>query len=112
MTNNTTGPGPFSMEADTPLDLYNIYLDAHETDDEGDIVGLPYATVEQWLSNTLDPEPLSALGSIYLVRRYLEEREFNLVRSARAEGMSWAWIAAQLGRSKQAVWEKYRGLDD
>jgi hypothetical protein len=53
-------------------------------------------------------DPLMALSSIALLRVYLEDRESDVVRKARAEGRSWAQIADALGRSKQSVWEKYR----
>jgi hypothetical protein len=34
-----------------------------------------------------------------------------LVRQARAEGASWATVAAALGMSKQAAWEQFRRFE-
>jgi hypothetical protein len=42
------------------------------------------------------------------LRDWVDEREVVLVAKARRDGWRWPWIAHALGRSKQAVWEKYR----
>src|SRR3981189_2162695 len=53
-----------------------------------------------------DPEnPLAALGAR---QHWLARREEGLVQEARDRGASWGDIARVLGRSRQAVWERYR----
>ncbi|MFC7328609.1 hypothetical protein [Marinactinospora rubrisoli] len=56
-----------------------------------------------------DEAPLAALQAIAELRRELERREAVNVRKARAQGATWAEIAAMLGVSKQAVHKKYGG---
>ena len=57
-------------------------------------------------------DPTLALAAIGALRKWLEEREETLIRAARSDGHSWQGIATFLGRSKQAVWEKYRNPAD
>lgn len=56
-----------------------------------------------------DDDPLSALRGGAELRRVVERHEAVLVRRARAAGLSWAQIAAELGVTKQAVHRKYGG---
>jgi len=56
-----------------------------------------------------DPDSLFAVG---LLRRWAEDAEEMLVLKARVEGWSWKRIADELGRSKQAVWERYRDPEE
>jgi hypothetical protein len=51
---------------------------------------------------------LRAVGEM---RQWLEELEPALVAGAREDGQSWEAIADALGRSKQAVWERYRSTE-
>jgi hypothetical protein len=57
-------------------------------------------------------EPSEALVAIGELRRWLELQEGEAVLKARVEGRPWGFIAERLGRSKQAVWEKYRDPDE
>ena len=56
-------------------------------------------------------EPLSDVDStlfaVGALRRWLGDREMIGVFKARAEGRSWSWIGERLGKSRQAVWERY-----
>ena len=54
---------------------------------------------------------LDVLGDVGLLRQLLEEAEAAGVGAARAGGRSWAEIAAALGVSRQAVWERWHPLD-
>lgn len=56
-------------------------------------------------------DPLKGLGDIRTVRGYLEEREIDFVKAARQWGKSWAEIAASIGTSRQAAWERWQELD-
>lgn len=51
---------------------------------------------------------LLGLGAL---REYLEAAEADCVALARADGLSWSYIAALLGKAKQNVWRKHRGVD-
>ena len=56
-----------------------------------------------------DPDdPVVSLSAIREVRSWLDVRELHFVERARTEGLSWHGIGQALGRSKQAVWERYR----
>jgi len=55
---------------------------------------------------------LTALADLGLVRRLLEQAEFEAVRTARAEGKSWSEIAVRLGVTRQSAWERWRDIDD
>lgn len=70
-----------------------------------------------------DPDPLSVvydiehqkgedpdrpLRLIALLRRYLQEQEEAWVLEAQICGRPWSHVGRLLGRSKQAVWAKYR----
>jgi biotin operon repressor len=54
----------------------------------------------------------STLSGVTQARKYLDEKEAELVLAARSAGSSWGRIAADLDRSRQAVWEKYRMYED
>jgi DNA-directed RNA polymerase specialized sigma24 family protein len=47
---------------------------------------------------------LSALGQL---RRRVRELEEQVVRQARAEGLTWEEIAKRLDRVRSTVWERY-----
>lgn len=55
---------------------------------------------------------LAALADLGLVRRLVEQAEFEAVRAARAEGKSWSEIAVRLGVTRQSAWERWRDIDD
>jgi hypothetical protein len=54
---------------------------------------------------------LVVLGDVGLLRQLLDDAEAAGVSAARAGGRSWSEIAAALGVSRQAVWERWRALD-
>jgi hypothetical protein len=64
--------------------------------------------VRAMLEHADDTDPNFGLAAVGSLRRWLAEREEDLVKKARVEGWSWFGIAEALGRSRQAVWEKYR----
>lgn len=55
---------------------------------------------------------LRALGDVGLVRRLLDQAEFEAVRTARRQGRSWSEIAVRLGVTRQSAWERWRDVDD
>jgi len=55
---------------------------------------------------------LRALADGGLIRRMLDEVEFEAVRTARKHGKSWAEIAVKLGVTRQSAWERWRDVDD
>jgi hypothetical protein len=55
-----------------------------------------------------ESDPKSALSAMGILQHWLASREEALVQEARVKGASWADIARLLGRSRQAVWERYR----
>jgi hypothetical protein len=55
---------------------------------------------------------LEALAEIGVVRRLLDQVEFETVRAARGQGKSWAEIALRLGVTRQSAWERWRDVDD
>jgi hypothetical protein len=55
---------------------------------------------------------LRALADTYLVRRTLDQVEFEAVRAARRHGKSWAEIAIRLGVTRQSAWERWRDVDE
>jgi hypothetical protein len=57
-------------------------------------------------------DPIIALEAIGNVRRWLDQREYHFVTAAREEGRSWQGIGEALGRSRQAVWQRYRNPSD
>jgi hypothetical protein len=57
-------------------------------------------------------DALRALTDGGLVRRMLDEVEFEAVRTARKHGKSWAEIAVKLGVTRQSAWERWRDVDD
>jgi hypothetical protein len=54
---------------------------------------------------------LAALADTGLVRRLLDQVEFEAVRTARGQGKSWAEIAVRLGVTRQSAWERWRDVD-
>jgi DNA invertase Pin-like site-specific DNA recombinase len=57
-------------------------------------------------------DPLKALGDLRTVRAYLDEREIEFVQWARQGNKSWAEIAAAVGITRQAAWERWQELDE
>jgi hypothetical protein len=55
---------------------------------------------------------LKALADLGLVRRLLDQAEFEAVRTARRHGKSWSEIAIRLGVTRQSAWERWRDVDD
>jgi hypothetical protein len=55
---------------------------------------------------------LTALADIGVVRRLLDQVEFEAVRTARKHGRSWSEIAIRLGVTRQSAWERWRDVDD
>lgn len=55
---------------------------------------------------------LLALGDVGLVRRLLDQAEFEAVRTARLQSRSWSEIAVRLGVTRQSAWERWRDVDD
>lgn len=55
---------------------------------------------------------LRALADIGLVRRMLDQVEFEAVRAARRRGKSWAEIAIRLGVTRQSAWERWQDVDE
>ncbi len=55
---------------------------------------------------------LTVLADIGLVRRLLDQVEFEAVRTARKQGKSWSEIAIRLGVTRQSAWERLRDVDD
>lgn len=61
------------------------------------------------VARTGDDDPLTALEATAEARQTLERVTAVQVRRARAQGSTWAQIAAALHVSKQAVHKKYGG---
>jgi DNA invertase Pin-like site-specific DNA recombinase len=57
-------------------------------------------------------ELLYTLRCIVQVRGKIDQSELAAVRGARQAGISWTEIAAALGISRQAAWERWRELDE
>jgi hypothetical protein len=55
---------------------------------------------------------LSVLTDVGVVRRLLDQVEFEAVRAARKQGKSWSEIAIRLGVTRQSAWERLRDVDD
>ncbi|HUF33257.1 MAG TPA: hypothetical protein VMN58_08640 [Acidimicrobiales bacterium] len=49
-----------------------------------------------------------ALFGIGLIHMWVNDQEMTRVFEARHARRSWGWIGARLGRTRQAVWERYR----
>ncbi len=56
-----------------------------------------------------DGDPRTGLGAVAALRKLTDQMERAQVRSARAQGWSWAEIARELGVSRQAAFKKHHG---
>jgi len=61
------------------------------------------------LNGSTSPDPATGLRAVATLRRLVEQLEDLQVENARAQGWSWADVAAALGVSKQAVHKKHAG---
>ncbi|GAB2965711.1 PASTA domain-containing protein [Amycolatopsis acidiphila] len=59
-----------------------------------------------------DDSALIALTDVGVVRRLLDQAEFEAVRAARGQGKSWSEIAIRLGVTRQSAWERWRDVDE
>ncbi len=80
-----------------------------------------WSRLEGWYQGASSPLPgdpgdgqraLRALEDSGLVRRLLDQVEFEAVRTARRNGRSWAEIAVKLGVTRQSAWERWRDVDE
>ncbi|HEY3607355.1 MAG TPA: PASTA domain-containing protein [Pseudonocardiaceae bacterium] len=55
---------------------------------------------------------LTALTDIGVIRRFLDQVEFEAVRTARRQRKSWSEIAIRLGVTRQSAWERWRDVDE
>ena len=53
-----------------------------------------------------DPDPLKVLRAAALYKRYFDAVEREGIALARKLGVTWEEIAAALGQSRQAVWQR------
>jgi hypothetical protein len=70
-----------------------------------------WSRLSEWNQDDSDGA-LRALGDVGLVRRLLDQTEFEAVRAARGQGRSWSEIAVRLGVTRQSAWERWRDVDD
>jgi DNA invertase Pin-like site-specific DNA recombinase len=56
-----------------------------------------------------DPDPRTGLRAVAALRKLVDQLERAQVRAARADGLSWADIAAELGVTRQAAFKKHHG---
>jgi DNA invertase Pin-like site-specific DNA recombinase len=56
-----------------------------------------------------DRDPRTGLRAVAALRKLVEQLERAQVRSARAQGWSWAEVAKELGVSRQAAFKKHHG---
>jgi hypothetical protein len=52
--------------------------------------------------------PLEALEAVVAIRQRLDDVELHAVTTARDKGATWEDIAAAIGVTRQAVYQKYR----
>jgi hypothetical protein len=55
---------------------------------------------------------LTALADVGVIRRLLDQVEFEAVRTARRQRKSWSEIAIRLGVTRQSAWERWRDVDE
>jgi hypothetical protein len=55
-----------------------------------------------------DPDPLEVLRIAAAFSRYFEMAQKEAISFARSSGLSWEQIAASLGQSRQAIWQRAR----
>lgn len=55
---------------------------------------------------------LTALTDVGVIRRFLDQVEFEAVRTARRQRKSWSEIAIRLGVTRQSAWERWRDVDE
>jgi DNA invertase Pin-like site-specific DNA recombinase len=56
-----------------------------------------------------DWDPRTGLSAVAALRKLTDQMERAQVRSARAQGWSWAEIARELGVTRQAAFKKHHG---
>lgn len=56
-----------------------------------------------------DQDPRTGLRAVTALRKLADQLERTQVRSARAQGWSWAEIARELGVTRQATFKKHHG---
>ena len=56
-----------------------------------------------------DGDPNTGLAAVAALRKVVDQLERAQVRSARAQGWSWADIARELGVTRQAAFKKHHG---
>ena len=52
------------------------------------------------------------LASVNASRSRLDEQERAIVKEARDAGLSWEAVAELFGVSRQAVWQRFAGVDE
>jgi len=57
-----------------------------------------------------EPDPLEVIELASRYQRYLDAIQMNAVPAARADGHTWDEIGQAIGTSRQAVWQRFRGV--
>jgi DNA invertase Pin-like site-specific DNA recombinase len=60
-------------------------------------------------ADAADGDPQTGLRAVAALRKLMDQLERTQVRSARAQGWSWAEIARELGVTRQAAYKKHHG---
>jgi|KBSMisStaDraftv2_1062788.scaffolds.fasta_scaffold2076453_1 hypothetical protein len=58
------------------------------------------------------PDPLEVIKLAARYQRYLDAVQMKAVPAARASGHTWEEIGAAIGTSRQAVWQRFRGVHE
>ena len=92
------------MESDNPeiKAFYERVRDLYEK--FGAIPGWNPADIAPLARSSDVDERLFGIGAL---RLYLDNAEMTAVFDARVDGRSWSWIASRLGKTRQALWERY-----
>ena len=56
------------------------------------------------------PDPLAVIRLAAQYQRYLDAVQMKAVPAARARGHTWEEIGEAIGTSRQAVWQRFRGV--
>ena len=103
LTGQTSVREPYGVPEQQP-EVTRFYSRTSNYFDEHPIGADPRDLAGMIASDDLD----EALFGVGLMHMWLADQEMSRVFQARADGRSWGWIGERLGRTRQAIWERYR----